>query len=99
MKINANMLKNALAMFGVDLNTITQQAAPLIREQLDKTLKDIEIEEGESKGIVIIADDKGEYYVVTTKFLQGANQLTKGQSCTKLNSLIETILNSVFHGQ
>lgn len=98
MTINPALIKGALNMLGIDLNTIAQKAIPIIKEQLDKALTEIPVDEGESKGIVIVPNDNGEYFIVRTKFKPNANQSMVNVSHCKLNDLLTQILTSLKNG-
>lgn len=74
MKINFAQIKKALSLLGLDLDNILSQATPTIYKQLDKSLEDIALEDGQSKGFVIVPNGNGEYYVVKTRFKKNANQ-------------------------
>ena len=82
-------------MIGIDLSTLAQQATPSIIEQIDKSLADITMADGESKGIVIVPDGKGSYYLVKTVFDSEAHNHMVNKGHEKVDELIKTIINSI----
>lgn len=98
MKINFAQIKRTLGLLGLDLDDIFAQAAPTINKQLDKTLEDISLEDGQSKGIVIVPNGNGEYYVVKTRFKRNANLYMEKLGYTKLSDLMTKLLTSLSNG-
>lgn len=98
MKISPMLIRNALSMFGLSPTSLAEQAVPSINSQLDEILSDIELEDGQSKGIIIVPDGKGEYYVVTTKFHKGASEYFERIGHIKLSSLVTNLLNKITNG-
>lgn len=89
------ILKSALSVLGIDLAKLSDQAAPTIVKELDKQLEHITLADGESKGIVIVPDNKGSYLVVKTVFDNEASQHMINKGHYKLDNLIKDILNSI----
>lgn len=82
-------------MIGIDLDNTAVQAAPAIIKQLDKSLEDITLADGETKGFVIIPDGKGSYLIVKCVFDQeaSAHMINKGHD--KVDNLIGKIISEI----
>lgn len=82
-------------MMGIDLDEQIAQAAPTIIAQIDKSLADIPLAKGESKGLVIVPDGHGSYYLVKTVFDAEAGKHMQQKGVQKVDQLIQTIIHSL----
>lgn len=82
-------------MAGIDLGNIATQAAPVITEQINKALEDIPVTEGESKGLVIVSDSKGQYIIVKTVFDKDASAHMTNRGYENVDNLINNTLSAI----
>lgn len=85
----------ALKAVGIDLNSAADQAVPAIVSQIDNALADIAVADNESKGIVIVADGQGSYYLVKTIFDNEASKHMQNKGYEKVENLVKSIINSI----
>lgn len=95
MKINTKAILKSLSMMGIDIEDAFKNAVPALTQYLNQELKDIELNENESKGFIITLNTQGEYYLIKTKFQKEANQHIKMLSYQKIDNLLKNILNSI----
>lgn len=82
-------------MLGIDLKSAADQAVPTIIEQIDNALSDVEINDDESKALVIVSDNKGSYMIVKTVFDSDAHNHMRSKGHEKVDNLIKNVLNSI----
>lgn len=82
-------------MAGINLDEQIAQAAPNIIAQIDSTLADIQLADGESKGLVIVPDGHGSYYIVKTIFDDKASEHMQQRGVQKVDELVKSIINTL----
>lgn len=82
-------------MVGLDLNSLAAQAAPAVISQIDNALADLTVADDESKGLVIVPDGHGSYYLVKTIFSANAKEHMTNKGYEKVDKLIQNALNSI----
>lgn len=81
---------------GMDLDNILAHSSEYITNYLDEYLKDVDIKDNESKGLVVTRGDNG-YYLVKTKFHPDANAHMEGKGYIRLEDLINNITQKITH--
>ena len=94
MKININAIKRSLAMLGFDIDDALSQATPLIKTELDRQIRSIPVKDGESRAIVIVPNDNGEYLIVKTRFDKHAAEYMHSEGYTTLEKLVQNLTNN-----
>ena len=82
-------------MMGIDLNSAADQAVPTIIHQIDTALSDVDINDDESKALVIVSDGHGSYMIVKTVFDSLAHEHMRQQGHEKVDNLIKNVINSI----
>lgn len=95
MEININAVKKSLRLLGIDLNQYATMAAPLVTEQINAMLKDIEDKPGHSKGLIITKNGNGEYIIVRSDFDPEAGAHITNKGAIKLETLVNEIFKKI----
>lgn len=93
--MNLDFIKKTLSMVGIDLSSYATQAAPAIISQIDDSLADIHLADGETKGLVITPDGHGSYYLVKVVFDGDAKNHMINKGYEKVDDLIARIFKSI----
>ena len=96
--MNLNIIKRSLAAFGINIDKILSEATPTIVEKLNEYLADIELADGESKGIVITSNGNNKYMIVKAKFSPNANEHMKCVEYQPLDTFINSLLSTIQNG-
>lgn len=95
MNISTSTVKRALAMVGINLNEITQNATPLIINELDQRLQDITLLPGERAGFTLYKN--GDKYYIRKVAIAPEGSLRPLEPAQHLDSTIQTIINTLLH--
>ena len=96
MKFKKTLIRNALSMMGLDLDTIKKEAAPAIINAFDGYINSVPEKEGYRKAIIITKNKNDEYLIVKSYLSEQIQESAlKINSSEKLDSLTTHLIDQI----